>query len=192
MSPPRLILASTSPYRHALLQRFGLPFEVARPEVSEAHVDGELPPDRAARLSLAKAQAAARKHPDAVVIGSDQVAACGHTVLDKPGSAERCRAQLTQLSGSVARFHTSCTVLTPELRTVHLDTTTVMMRALSADEIERYVERERPFDCAGSFKVESLGIALFESIETCDPTALIGLPLIWLAGALRGLGYPLP
>lgn len=192
MSPPRLVLASTSPYRHALLQRFGLPFEVARPEVSEAHIDGELPPDRAARLSQAKAQAAARTHPDAVVIGSDQVAACGHTVLDKPGTAERCRTQLSQLSGTGARFYTSCTVLAREFRTAHLDTTTVVMRSLSAEEIERYVQRELPFDCAGAFKVESLGIALFESIETCDPTALIGLPLIWLAGALRSLGYPLP
>lgn len=189
-----LILASTSPYRRALLERFGLPFETARPEVGEEPLAGETPADRAMRLAVAKAQAIAARRPDAVVIGSDQVAAAGHKVLDKPGDAATCRAQLAALSGTDARFYTGCAVIGPAggVRLVHLDTTTVFFRSLAPAEIERYVEREKPFDCAGGFKAEALGITLFESIESEDPTALIGLPLIWLAGALRRASYALP
>jgi septum formation protein len=191
---PALILASLSPYRRELLARLGLPFEVVPPRVSEAHLAGESPADRALRLALMKAQAVAQQYPDAVVIGSDQVAACGQEVLDKPGDADRCRAQLAGLSGKTARFHTACAVLgvSAQLHLAHVDTTTAMFRPLSADEIERYVARERPFDCAGGFKVEALGVSLFECIESQDPTALIGLPLIWLAAALRAAGYQLP
>jgi septum formation protein len=191
---PVLILASLSAYRRELLTRLDLPFEVVPPGVSEAHVAGESPADRALRLALMKAQAVARQCPDAVVIGSDQVAACGQEVLDKPGDASRCRAQLTALSGKTARFYTACAVLgvSAQLHLAHVDTTTVVFRSLSADEIERYVAHERPFDCAGGFKAEALGISLFDCIESQDPTALIGLPLIWLAGALRGAGYLLP
>jgi septum formation protein len=191
---PALILASLSPYRRELLTRLNLPFEVVPPEVSEAHVAGESPADRALRLALLKAQAIAQRYPDAVVIGSDQVAACGQEVLDKPGDAARCRAQLATLSGRTARFYTACAVLgvSAQLHLAHVDTTTVVFRSLSAGEIERYVAHERPFDCAGGFKAEGLGVALFECIESQDPTALIGLPLIWLAGALRGAGYRLP
>jgi septum formation protein len=189
-----LILASTSPYRRMLLQRFGLPFEAVRPQVGEEHVAGESPSDRAIRLAMAKAEEVAERHPNAVVIGSDQVAAAGHKVLDKPGDAATCRSQLATLSGTDARFHTACAVVGPggSVRLVHLDTTTVFFRSLSAKEIDRYVEREKPFDCAGGFKAEALGITLFESIESKDPTALIGLPLIWLASALRRAGYALP
>ncbi len=189
-----LILASTSPYRRQLLERFGLSFEAVRPQVGEEHVPGESPSDRAMRLAVAKAEEVAARHPDAVVIGSDQVAAAGHKVLDKPGDAANCRAQLATLSGTAARFYTACAVIGPAgtVRLVHLDTTTVFFRSLTAKEIERYVEREKPFDCAGGFKAEALGITLFESIENQDPTALIGLPLIWLACALRRAGYPLP
>jgi septum formation protein len=189
-----LILASTSPYRRTLLERFGLPFETARPEVGEEHVASETPADRAMRLAVAKAQAVAVRRPDAVVIGSDQVAAAGNKVLDKPGNAATCRAQLATLSGRDARFYTACAVIGPAggVRLVHLDTTTVFFRSLAPAEIERYVEREKPFDCAGGFKAEALGIALFESIESQDPTALIGLPLIWLACALRRANYALP
>ena len=189
-----LILASTSPYRRMLLERFGLPFETVRPEVDEVHIAGESPSERALRLAVAKAEAVAARHPDAVVIGSDQVAAAGHKVLDKPGDAATCRSQLATLSGTDARFYTGCAVIGPSgsVRLVHLDTTTVFFRSLSAKEIERYVEREKPFDCAGGFKVEALGITLFESIESKDPTGLIGLPLIWLACSLRRAGYPLP
>lgn len=192
MSP--LILASTSPYRRSLLGRFGLPFETARPLVGEEHVAGETPSDRAMRLAVAKAEDVASRYPQAVVIGSDQVAAAGHKVLDKPGDAANSRSQLTTLSGTAARFYTACAVIGPagSVRLMHLDTTTVFFRALSAKEIDRYVEREKPFDCAGAFKAEALGITLFESIESQDPTALIGLPLIWLACALRRAGYALP
>ena len=192
MSP--LILASTSPYRRMLLERFGLPFEAVRPQVGEEHLAGEIPSDRAMRLAVAKAEEVAARHPGAVVIGSDQVAAAGHKVLDKPGDAATCRSQLATLSGTDARFYTGCAIIGPSasVRLVHLDTTTVFFRSLSSKEIERYVEREKPFDCAGGFKVEALGITLFESVESKDPTALIGLPLIWLASALRRAGYPLP
>lgn len=188
-----LILASTSVYRRALLERLRLPFEVARPSTGEVPIEGELPPDRAIRLSLEKAQSVAANHPDAVIIGSDQVASAGSAILDKPGTAEACRTQLAELSGSGARFHTGCAVLGPRgERLVHLDTTTVRFRSLSPHEIERYVRLEEPFDCAGGFKAEGLGIALFESVESKDPTALIGLPLIWLADALRQVGFAVP
>jgi septum formation protein len=189
-----LILASASPYRRELLTRLGLAFEVVTPGVSEAHSAGESPADRALRLALAKAEAVAQHRPQAVVIGSDQVAAAADEVLDKPGDAARCRAQLTSLSGKTARFYTACAVLGRggSVHLAHVDTTSVVFRALSADEIERYVARERPFDCAGGFKAEALGISLLECIESQDPTALIGLPLIWLAAALRGVGYHLP
>lgn len=191
---PELILASTSLYRRSLLERLGVPFTALPPQTPEDALPGELPPDRAVRLAVAKAQAIASHRSDAVVIGSDQVAAVGSKILDKPGDAARCRAQLTAASGSSARFHTACAVIAPQagIRMVHIDTTTVFFRSLSSQEIERYVERERPFDCAGGFRAEGLGISLFESIESRDPTALIGLPLIWLACALRRAGFELP
>lgn len=185
---PLLILGSTSPYRRMLLERLRVPFEVARPDVAEDVVPGEAPVDRARRLAVAKAQAVARHHPRAVVIGSDQVAALGERILDKPGDAPTCRAQLAALSGNTARFFTACALGDD----VHVDTTSVVFRTLSAEEISRYVEAERPFDCAGGFKVEALGISLFERVETSDPTALIGLPLVWLARALRAAGFAVP
>ena len=189
-----LILASTSPYRRDLLARFGVPFETRSPGVDEPHHAGESPPDRALRLSIEKAQAVARRFPDAVVIGSDQVAASGGRILDKPGNESVCREQLSHLSGATASFYTGCAVVGPnaEIRDSHLDVTYVVFRTLSADEIARYVDKEKPFDCAGGFKVEALGITLFERVESVDPTALIGLPLIWLAGALRNAGLVLP
>ena len=191
---PPLILASTSPYRRELLARLRLAFESMPPEVPEEHLEGESPADRSLRLALAKAQAVARRHPGALVIGSDQVAAIGEQLLGKPGDAARCRAQLATLSGKTARFYTACALLgvNAGVRLAHVDTTNVVFRSLSAAEIERYVACEQPYDCAGGFKAEGLGVALFECIESQDPTALIGLPLIWLAGALRGVGYHLP
>jgi septum formation protein len=189
-----LILASTSPYRAALLERFGLPFEARKPAVEESEVLGESPRERAARLADAKADAVARQFPEAVVIGSDQVAAAKGAILHKPGIAENCQAQLKFISASTAEFHTACTVrcVVDSLRLSHVDTTSVRLRALQDTEIERYVERERPFDCAGGFKAEALGITLFERMDSEDPTAIVGLPLIWLAGALRTAGYSLP
>jgi septum formation protein len=189
-----LILASTSAYRRELLARLGLAFETESPRVTEAHLTGESPTDRALRLALAKADAVARLHPQAIVIGADQVAACGEELLDKPGNAARCRAQLATLSGRTALFYTACAVRgsSGSVHLAHIDTTTVLFRALTAEEIARYVARERPFDCAGGFRVEALGISLFECIESKDPTALIGLPLIWLAAALRQAGFLVP
>lgn len=189
---PQLVLASTSPYRRALLERLGVEFEVVAPGVGEQHLPGESPTDRALRLATAKAEAVAARYPAALVIGSDQVAACGSDVLEKPGDAVRCREQLTRLSGHAAHFYTACVVFGAGLHRAHVDTTTVLFRALEAAEIDRYVAREQPFDCAGGFRAEASGIALFDCIESQDPTALIGLPLIWLAGALRAAGYRLP
>jgi septum formation protein len=193
-SQPRLLLASTSRYRRELLQRLGIGFEALGPGVPEDALAGELPVDRARRLALAKAQAVADRHPGAVVIGSDQVAASQGRVLDKPGDAARTFSQLAFLSSQRAHFYTAVAVVGAALPLplVHVDTTSVHFRALSTPEIERYVAREQPYDCAGGFKAEALGITLFESIDSADPTALIGLPLIWLAGALRGAGYLLP
>ena len=189
-----LILASTSVYRQALLARLGLPFETLAPGVDEAHRPQESPADRALRLALDKARAVAQAHPQAVVIGADQVAACSGRILEKPGDAAHSRQQLEALSGRAALFYTACAVMggSREVHLAHVDTTSVLVRELSAAEIERYIAREQPYDCAGSFRAESLGIALFECIESRDPTALIGLPLIWLAGALREAGFQLP
>lgn len=191
---PPLILASTSRYRRSLLERIAPPFEALAPGVDEAARPGEAPRARAVRLSLAKARAVAERHPKAIVVGSDQVAALGDRVLDKPGDEETCRAQLSALSGRTAQFFTGCAVVGIEagLTLEHLDVTTVVFRTLSAAEIHRYVGRERPLDCAGGFKAEALGITLFERMDSSDPTALIGLPLIWLSSALRRASYLLP
>lgn len=194
MFPRPLILASTSSYRRELLARLGLPFLAESPGVDEATVQGEAPAARAARLAMAKARAVAQRHPGALVIGSDQVAALGDAILDKPGNAERCRAQLAALAGRAASFHTACALVALEARLefAHTDTTRIVTRALTAGEIDRYVAREQPFDCAGGFKVEALGISLFDRVESQDPTALVGLPLIWLADALRRAGLAVP
>ncbi len=194
MSPqPPLILASTSPYRRTLLERLGVPFAVEAPGVDEAYRAGEPPMERALRLAAAKAEAVAVRHPGAVVVGSAQVAAAGGVILDKPGTVERACQQLKHLAGSQARFHTACAVRwhNTGFSVNHLDTVTVAVRDLTSDEIAAYVAREQPLNCAGSFKSEGLGIALFSRIESEDPTALVGLPLIWLAGALRQAGYRL-
>ena len=185
-----LFLASTSRYRAALLERLGLPFTVEAPGVDEAARTAEVPPARALRLAHAKATAVANRHPGAWVIGSDQVAVCGERILDKPGNAARCREQLAASSGRRVEFHTAAVLHSVEPRSVaeHVDLTTVHFRTLTSQEIARYVELDRPFDCAGGFRSEGLGIALFESIDTRDPAALVGLPLIWLAGALRSAG----
>ena len=191
---PRLILASASRYRRELLARLRLEFEVAPPGVDEEHRQGESPADRALRLATAKARVVSARHPDALVIGSDQVAALGGEILDKPGDGARSREQLRRLSGHTAHFYTAAVLLgaRPPLHLAHVDTTTVVFRALGAGEIDRYVERDQPFDCAGGFRAEALGVTLFDCIESLDPTALIGLPLIWLAGALRAAGLELP
>jgi septum formation protein len=192
--PAPLILASTSPYRRLLLDRLGIHFSVEAPQVDETRIAQEAPVALARRLATAKAQAVAARHRAAVVIGSDQVAAAGETILEKPGEAPVAREQLAALSGAVAHFHTACAVVHADraFSATHLDTTRVVFRSLTPPEIERYVARERPFDCAASFKLETLGISLIDRIEGEDPTGIIGLPLIWLAATLRRLGYEVP
>ena len=167
-----------------------MPFGIQAPDVDEARSPRERPAGRALRLARAKAEAVATRHPDACVIGADQVAVVGRRILDKPGDAARCREQLEAASGRRVVFHTAVAVCGPGANPAqtHVDRTQVRFRVLNEREISRYVEIEQPFDCAGSFRSEGLGVALFESIETRDPTALVGLPLVWLAGALRVAG----
>lgn len=194
-SGPTLVLASASPYRRALLERLGLPFRQRPADVDESRRAGESPADLVRRLARSKAEAVAAEEPGAVVIGSDQVAVRGEDVLGKPGDATEAVAQLTRSAGRHVEFLTAVCVLGPAGAgepEEHIDITRVVFRPLAADEIERYVERERPLDCAGSFRAEALGITLFERIDSQDPTGLIGLPLIWLAGALRRLGLQAP
>lgn len=190
----RLVLASTSTYRRQLLERLGIPFTVAASNVDEEPLPGESAVDLVQRLARAKAEAVARRHTNSLVVGSDQLALCGRDVLGKPGSGERAIAQLKSLSSQRVVFHTAVHVInTAETTNLgHVDLTTVHFRQLNEDEIKRYVARDKPYDCAGGFKVESLGVALFNRIESQDPTALIGLPLIWLASALRKNGFELP
>lgn len=190
----RLVLASTSPYRRQLLERFGQRFTVAAPDVDESPLPGETPIDLVNRLARAKAEVVARRNPRSVVIGSDQIAVFGREILGKPGNPERCIEQLKAVSGQSLTFNTAVHVIQSDQGTheAHLDVTTVHFRKLSDEEIQRYVARERPVNCAGGFKVEALGISLFERIDSQDPTALIGLPLIWLSGALRRAGLALP
>lgn len=189
-----LILASTSPYRRELLSRLGLAFDVVAPGVDEAPTPLQTPLERAQRLALSKASAVGAVHPDATVIGSDQLAVCKGELLEKPGTVERCREQLRWASAAAATFYTAVAVLQPaRAQTLQfVDTTTVYFRALGDTEIDRYIEREKPLDCAGGFRCEGLGISLFARIVTEDPTALIGLPLIGLARSLRQCGFPLP
>lgn len=186
----KVVLASTSPYRRELFARFGLPFNQLAPDVDECPRAGEPPSALAARLSEAKARALLQRCPDALIIGSDQTAVCGSLRLGKPGDFATARAQLRHLSGQTAHFYTAVTVLNATSgkaasRTV---VTEVVFRTLAPAEIDRYLEREQPYDCAGSFKVEGLGIALFKALRSDDPTALIGLPLIQLRELLAEFG----
>lgn len=194
MTVRRLVLGSTSRYRAELLRRLGVDFESRAPGTAEDELAGETPSMRAMRLATAKATDAGAGLPDALVIGSDQVAELDGALLEKPGSIERAHAQLTACSGRTVNFHTALCLLDTrdgQLRT-HLDLTQVHFRRLGATEIIRYIEREQPLDCAGSFKCEGLGISLFERIDNSDPTALIGLPMIALARLLRDAGVSVP
>lgn len=190
MSAPPLILASTSRYRRELLDRLRLPFEVVSPEVDEAPQPGEPPADLAQRLALAKAWAVARQHPDALVIGSDQVADLAGEPIGKPGNHERAVAQLRAMRGRTVVFQTAVAVVRAAAshERVLLAPVTVRFRDLHDDEIEHYLRTETPYDCAGSAKCETLGIALLDAIESDDPTALVGLPLIRTAQLLREAG----
>jgi septum formation protein len=190
----RIVLASTSRYRADLLRRLLADFEQAAPDTDETPQAGEAPAARALRLAIAKATAVADGLDDALVIGSDQVAALDGAILRKPGSVEAAREQLGASSGRVVNFHTAlCLLDTRHGRSqTHVDDTRVRFRELGSAEIERYVTRELPLDCAGSFKCEGLGISLFEEIDNRDPSALIGLPLIALARMLRQAGVAVP
>lgn len=186
---PELLLASGSSYRRQLLERLGLPFRQVAPETDERMLPDESPAEAARRLARTKAEAVRALNPGAVVVGSDQVAVRGEEVLGKPGDAARAIRQLTLSAGRQVEFLTAVCVLAPDADPEeHIDITRVVFRPLSEAEIRAYVERESPLDCAGSFKSEGLGIALFERIDSQDPTGLVGLPLIWLAGALRRAG----
>ena len=187
-----LVLASTSRYRRDLLARLTTRFRVLAPEVDETALDGETGAALAVRLAQAKARAIAAQCTNALVIGSDQAAELEGAILGKPGDVERARAQLAAAGGREVIFHTAVCLIDSRRSQARefaaLDSTRVVFRRLEHDEIARYVERERPLDCAGSFKAEALGIALFERIESLDPTALIGLPLIALSRLLREAG----
>jgi septum formation protein len=189
-----LILASTSRYRRELLGRLGLPFDCAAPDVDETRQPGESAIELCVRLARLKAETVSAQYPGAVVVGSDQVAVRDDEVLGKPGTVERCIDQLERSSGREVLFLTAVHVIdgTPGRAHAYVDRTRVAFRTLTHDEIARYVERDRPLDCAGGFKAESLGIALFDRIDSSDPTALTGLPLAWLAGALRTVGFKVP
>ena len=190
----RLVLGSTSRYRADLLRRLLPDFEQRAPGTDETLRPGEVPREGALRLAIAKAAGAGHGLTDALVIGSDQLAELHGRALGKPGSIESAHTQLAACAGREVQFHTAlCLLDTRDGRQrTHVDTTRVRFRALSSAEIARYVEREQPLDCAGSFKCEGLGIALFDAIESVDPTALIGLPLIALARLLREAGLAIP
>jgi len=187
--PRPLVLGSTSPYRRELLQRLGLPFDVASPHVDETPLSSETPAALARRLALAKARAVALRHPEAVVIGSDQVADLNGEPLGKPGSHEKAVMQLRRMSGQTV-LAVRCEATGFE--SVDLAAVRVVFRNLDDAEIERYLRAEEPYDCAGSAKSEGLGIALLERIDSDDPTALVGLPLIRTCRLLRKAGLMVP
>jgi septum formation protein len=191
-APRRLVLASGSRYRRALLERLGLPFECAVPETEEAALPGEAAAETALRLAQAKARAVVREFADALIIGSDQVASCDGARLEKPLTHENAARQLAYLSGRTARFDTAVALLdAPSGRiAARVVPCLVTFRRLAPAQIENYLRREQPYDCAGSAKAEGLGIALIARIETEDPTALVGLPLIALSELLAEAGMP--
>jgi septum formation protein len=185
---PQIILASTSRYRRELLARLRLPFATRSPDLPEMALEGEAPAAMAARLALAKARSIAER--GAIVIGSDQVASLDERVLRKPGTPDVAVTQLRAAQGKIVLFHTAVAIIATDTGETleHVDRTAVRFRRLDDAALERYVRLESPLDCAGSFKAEGLGVALFEQISSEDPTALIGLPLIFVAHALRKLG----
>jgi len=187
---PRIVLASTSPYRRALLERLRLPFAVETPDTVETALPGEAASDTALRLAQAKARAVATSFPRALVIGSDQVAELDGKHLGKPGNHGNAVAQLMAMRGKNVLFHTALALLNTAsgaMQTANVPTA-VQFRLFSEREVERYLELERPYDCAGSAKIEGLGIVLVERVTGEDPSALTGLPLVQLAAMLRKEG----
>ena len=189
--PPRLlILASSSRYRRALLEQLGLSFECTSPHIDEEATPGERPPELAQRLAIAKAQALRDSYPTGLIIGSDQVAECEGHILGKPGTIEKAVRQLQSCAGHKVRFYTAVSLLDSASgrQRTEVETFTVYFRQLSREQIQHYVQLEKPLDCAGSFKVEGLGISLFEKMEGSDFNSLIGLPLIRTLNLLREFG----
>lgn len=191
---PRILLASASRYRQGLLDRILDDYETVAPGVDETAEPGEGPEALAGRLARNKAEIVSRKTRDSLIIGADQLAVLDGTVLGKPGNHQKAVEQLLAASGKVVRFLTAVCVLDPASRRryEHIDKTTVRFRQFDRRLADAYLRHDEPYDCAGSFKIEGAGFVLFESVTTDDPTALIGLPMIWLAGTLQELGYLLP
>jgi septum formation protein len=193
-SSPPILLASASRYRQGLLERFLDEYETVSPDIDESAREGEDAAELATRLAREKAEAVSSHHRDALIIGADQLAVLDGTALGKPGDHQRAVEQLLAASGKMVEFLTAVCVLDPVTRTrlEHTDKTTVRFRQFDRRLADSYLRHDEPYDCAGSFKIEGAGFVLFESVSTDDPTALIGLPMIWLAGTLKDLGYLLP
>jgi septum formation protein len=192
--PASIVLASSSPYRRQLLERLRLPFDVEAPDVDEAGHPGETPLQQAQRLALLKASSVSARRPEAIVIGSDQVAALDGVAIGKPLDHPNALRQLLQMQGRSVLFHTALAVVRRADAHSELDCvdTLVRFRRLTREALEAYLRIEQPYDCAGSAKIESLGICLVESVQSDDPSALIGLPLIRLTSMLAGCGVALP
>ena len=188
-----LVLASTSPFRKAILEKLHVPFETASPDVDESILIGESPEQLVARLSEAKARAVATNYTDALIIGSDQVAVVDGQILTKPGSHDKAIAQLKRASGKRVSFLTGLCLLNTKSNRAQVDVIpfNVIFRQLNEVQIENYLHKEQPYNCAGSFKSEGLGIALFDRLEGSDPNTLIGLPLIRLIKMLEHEGFPI-
>lgn len=193
-TPPRLVLASSSVYRRELLARLKIDFETCSPDIDETARPGENPEAQALRLACAKAATAAVRHPATLIIGSDQVALCNGRELAKPGDHARAKLQLGMMSGKTITFHTALCLLNAisGRQQTAVVPVTVQMRVLDDAAIERYLAAEQPYDCAGSARIEALGITLIDKISGDDPNALIGLPLIALCRMLRNEGLSLP
>ncbi|MDG2375916.1 MAG: Maf family protein [Woeseiaceae bacterium] len=193
-SSPRILLASASRYRQGLLNRFLNDYETVSPDIDESAQESESASDLASRLAREKAETVSSQNPDALIIGADQLAVLDGVALGKPGDHQRALEQLLSTSGKMVRFLTAVCVLDPitRKRLQHTDETMVRFRPYDRRLADTYLRHDEPYDCAGSFKIEGASFVLFESVSTDDPTALIGLPMIWLAGTLKDLGYLLP
>jgi MAF protein len=191
---PEILLASSSPYRRGLLDRFLAEFEAVSPDVDESNTEGLGPGDLARHLARAKAEAVSASSRNALIIGADQLAVLDGQVLGKPGSHQKAVEQLLAASGKSVTFLTAVCILDPVTRKryEHTDDTVVHFREFDRRLAEAYLRLDEPYDCAGSFKLEGAGFLLFESVKTDDPTALIGLPMIWISDRLLELGYLLP
>ncbi|MDH3439534.1 MAG: Maf family protein [Gammaproteobacteria bacterium] len=193
-SSPPIVLASASRYRQGLLDRFLNDYEAVSPEIDETARDGEDAAELVTRLAREKAETVSSHNRDALIIGADQLAVLDGTVLGKPGDHQRAVEQLLAVAGKKVDFLTAVCVLDPVTRTrlEHTDKTSVRFRQFDRRLADAYLRHDEPYDCAGSFKIEGAGSVLFKAVSTDDPTALIGLPMIWLAGTLKDLGYLLP